>query len=330
MTNWTNNRKTGLKRQLEMATQLNQQGRFQEAISNLDPILNDSAARHEAIWLAARALRDTGKLQQAFRLSSEIINSETVTDSKLRAKAEHNIATILFKQGRYDDAIKYLEMTCEECPKFRPNCLHECAGIRARQGHFGEAERLIYEAIEENKTSDNQTGIRRNIRALALISGLSGHTDHGLRLLKEIDQPQGKLCEVAYTNTYTGILLFYGADYDLAKIHLYKAIESLNSMKALAIVVHPYRVLGECCLEMLEFDEARNAARTGFRIANDVGEKFELGMCHYVLGKVAEHSGIEQRATMNINQSYQILTGLGARSELSRLFVDYKYRNKDN
>ena len=107
-----------------------------------------------------------------------------------------------------------------------------------------------------------------------------------------------------------------------------KAIRTLKTGLKIAEEFAPHgsgvgqicRVLAEIYLYLEKYREANDYAVRSFRISSHIGERYEVGVLHWVFARIAEHENDHRKAEINLRMSEKILADIGAKYELRRLF----------
>jgi tetratricopeptide (TPR) repeat protein len=311
---------------------------YEEALELINLYLSDrqlfNISASDIVDIAGDIYIKIGDYTSARKLYNYILKAKQyASDLWLKVKAYDGLAKISFYLGNYMQAIKYLETAngYNADGRYRVYNLGNSARIHLMLGNFEKAESNFVKAIELCRKYKLAESIDKNYLSLAYTHGLNGNPHKGLQIMDDSIDPK-KLSkdsvELRVYYEYKGHLEFLrGREVDDRGM-IDEAIKTLNTGLKIAEEFAPQgsgvgqicRVLAEIYLYLGKYKKAHDYAVRSFRISSQIGERYEIGVLHWVFAQIAEHENDSHKAEINLRMSEKILTDIGAKYELQRLF----------
>ena len=199
-------------------------------------------------------------------------------------------------------------------------------------GDFKKAIDLQKKAIGLAKEHDCLEAYYRSSLAIAYTHGLNGDPEKGLIILDaaiDLSEFDRESVELRIYYEYKGHLEFLRGREVEDRGMIDEAIKTLNTGLEIAEEFAPQgsgvgqicRVLAEIYLHLGKYKKSHDYAVRSFRISSHIGERYEIGVLHWVFAQIAEHENDSRKAEINLRMSEKILTDIGAKYELRRLFA---------
>ncbi|MFH1998659.1 MAG: sulfatase-like hydrolase/transferase [Planctomycetota bacterium] len=132
------------------AAALFEQGRFNEALADLEKLLDEEPENSHVLITLADMYKEMGRMDMAetyFKRHLEIRPNDS--------EALTNLSKVLQIQGKTDEAIETLDTICKLYPWEERNVVYNIALIRMERGESEQAEKLLLRAVELDPTFAN-------------------------------------------------------------------------------------------------------------------------------------------------------------------------------
>jgi tetratricopeptide (TPR) repeat protein len=293
-----------------------------EQLGNLDALGMSEA---DLLDLTAQLYIQSGNLSLAGELYKGYLDSGLhQSDAWFRIRVFDGLAHIAFIRADYSESLEYLALATEQ-PIGSRNLLFNfgnSARINIKLGEFEKAIGLLEEALALGVGDDLSNA--RSYLSLAYAHGLRGAVDKGMMILTsmvDLNKLKDFKREQAIYYEYLGHLQYLNSLQQKAIVNLGKGLEIATSISSIASGVSQInRKLAEIYLYLGDIEEARNTATTAFTISKDIDEKYELGILHWIFAQIAINDDDPDSVGHNLILSKKILTEIGAKYELKRLF----------
>lgn len=303
-------------------------GCFEEAVATLQSAKLDTATKEEVISLVAVSLRNLGSFESSSAICHKIIASRS-DNPVFSCRAYHNLATIERIVGKFTESLDHLQSALNIIPdnRYIASYLGDRAGVYAKQGRFEKAIDSLKSALSYAEQLNAPRSTLRIKINLGYTKALAGHPGAGFceieSAIKSTNETNIRV-ERAWADIFEGYCHHLMGN-SLKSISLLEsAIQEIESMRCLGMGAEVYRIMAEVYTSLSQIKLARRYARTGFSVANKIGELFEIAKLYEVFGLIDLNEGHDDLAEANLAEARAIFNNIGVTQSLpARVTIDH-------
>ncbi len=259
------------------------------------------------------------------RLHQAIEATEMLEDRKLMAGWIHNLGTIVYRMGKYDEARKLYQQSLKIDQELGDNSgvsklLHNLGALAQATGELDEARQLYQQSLKNFQELGDNSGVSNSLHQLGMLAHHTCEYDEARKLYQQslkIDQELGDKSGMSKSLHQLGMLAQDTCEYDEARQLYQQSLKIKQELGDKSGVSNSLHQLGMLAQATGQYDEARKLYQQSLEIKQELGDKSGVAKSLHNLGTLAQNTDQYDEARNLYQQSLEIKQELGDKSGVS-------------
>lgn len=305
---------------LSLSEAFGQQGRFKEAISQLERAVELDAGNPHSWYLLGRYSIGVGELRRAVDeyLVRALVLENTLRNEMGQALVLNALGVGYQRLGLLDQAQENYEKAATirrrigDAPGLA-STLRNLVWVNLARGTFENAEETIQSALEIHSDMDDPGGLAELYNAYGTLEEERGNYPEALehyRRSLQLGRDLGNEDALAETHNNVGFIYFLLAEYDNALLHLEKALDLHRRNEQRIGVVRALQSIGFCRQAQGAWTEAQASFEEALGLARELEERAAVAVSLGNLGRVAQFEGRYEAAFRHYREALDLMAEL--------------------
>jgi len=300
------------------------------AIAHYTQVLSLDVDR-EDVHLVYESLGDVyrliGQYEQAAESYRQALEHHPPTAAQI-AEVRRKVAKTWELQGRYDEAMQYLDLTraalgdAQETPEMA-HIYNDMGWIAFRLGEYEEAQQMCAEGLkignslpDDEKTRRVKTELQHTLGSVYLRTGDYPRSISHFQTCIEMRQNLGDLVGVSGSYNNLAGVYWTESDYDLAAQYIRKSLEISQKIGDTYGTATSYHNLGAIYYTLGDYPHAIEHYERSLEIKEEIGDVQGIADTYNNLGEVYHSLGDHQQSLHYLKKAAEIFTEIGDKETL--------------